>query len=75
MRRAYEEPPPVRAGLRAAASVMDFLGVMCCTLLIVALMALMTALFGWLKGDLAATFSGIGQNLNEAVVIDADNGR
>jgi len=51
------------------------LGVMCCTLLILALMALMTALFGWLKGDLAATFSGIGQNLNEAVMIDPNTNR
>ena len=75
MRRAYDEPPNYRAGFRTAASVMDFLGVICCTLLILALMALMTALYSWLKGDLAATFSGIGQNINEAVMVDADNNR
>ena len=71
MRRGYEEQPPSQAGLRTAASVMDFLGVMACTVLILVLMAVMTALFSWLKGDLATTFSGIGQNINEAVVIDA----
>ena len=73
MRRAYEEPP--RAGLRTAASVMDFLGVMICTVLILALMALMAALYSWLQNDLNVTFSGIGQNINEAVGIDPSANR
>ena len=75
MRRVYDEPPTVRPGLRAAAGVMDFLGIILCTLFILALMSLMTALFSWLKGDLTATFSGIGQNINDAVMIDADGDR
>lgn len=73
MRRDYEEPPAARAGLRTAASVMDFLGVMGCTLLILALVALMSALYGWLRRDLTVTFSGIGQNINEAMVIDTND--
>ncbi len=72
MGRAYDDQPLPNAGFRVAASVIDFLGVIGCTLLILALMALMTALFSWLKGDLNATFSGISQNINEAVVIDAE---
>ncbi|MCL2812389.1 MAG: hypothetical protein FWD25_10970 [Clostridia bacterium] len=75
MRRDYDEPPRSQAGLRAAASVMDFLGVMGCTVLILALMALMTALFSWLQNDLTVTFSGIGQNINEAVMIDSNANR
>ena len=70
MRRDYEEPQNSRSGFRTAASVMDFLGVMGCTLLILALVALMSALYSWLQGDLAVTFSGIGQNINEAVMVD-----
>ena len=71
MRRDYYgEPPASRAGMRTAASVMDFLGVMGCTLLILALVALMSALYSWLQGDLTVTFSGIGQNINEAVMIE-----
>ena len=75
MRRDYEEPLPPRTGLRTAASVMDFLGVMICTGLILALMALMTTLYSWLQSDLAVTFSGIGQNINEAMVIDPNTDR
>ncbi len=65
----YDDQPAPRSGFRVAGGVFDFIGVMVCTVLILALMALMTALFSWLRGDLSATFSGIGQNLNEAVVI------
>jgi len=72
MRREYDDFAQHHTGFRVAASVMDFLGVICCTVLILALMALMTALFSWLRGDLSATFSGIGQNINEAVVIEAN---
>jgi len=54
---------------------MDFLGVMICTGLILALMALMTTLYSWLQSDLAVTFSGIGQNINEAMVIDPNTDR
>ena len=75
MRRNYEEPPLPRTGLRTAASVMDFLGVMICTVLILALMALGTALYSWLQSDLSVTFSGIGQNINEAVMTDPNADR
>ena len=75
MRRNYEEPMRPRTGLRTAASVMDFLGVMISTVLILALMALGTALYSWLQNDLAVTFSGIGQNINEAVGIDPNVNR
>jgi hypothetical protein len=67
------ENPRPHSGFRVAAGVFDFIGVMCCTVLLVALMALMFALVGWLRGDLTATFAGIGQNINEAVVIGVDN--
>lgn len=73
MHREYDEQPLPRIGFRVAASVMDFLGVVCCTVLILALMALTTALFSWLRGDLTATFSGIGQNINEALSVDGSN--
>ena len=74
--QAYDErmddgEPATGSGFRTAAKVFDFVGVMCCTALLLAMMALMAALFSWLRGDLNATFSGIGQNINEAVVIDA----
>gem|GEM_PF-1027136 len=75
MGREYGGAPRSQAGLRAAASVMDFLGVIGSTVLILALMALMTALFSWLQTDLSVTFSGIGQNINEAVVIDSNSNR
>lgn len=71
---SYDDPPVPHAGFRVAGGVFDFIGVMVCTMLILALMALMTALFSWLRGDLTATFSGIGQNINEAVVIDGQPG-
>ena len=69
--RPYDDVPVPRAGFRVAAGVLDFFGVICCTLLILVLMAVMTSLYTWLRGDLSVTFSGIGQNINEAVVIDA----
>jgi len=79
MRRAYAEyqEPPIRAGMRTAASVMDFLGVMVCTVLILALMMLMTALYSWLQSDLTVTFAGIGQNINisENAQIDSNTNR
>jgi hypothetical protein len=64
----YDEPRP---GFRIAAGAFDFLGVIACTLLIVALMAIMGNLFTWLRQDLNTTLAGLGRNINEAVVVDA----
>lgn len=73
--RQHDEMPEdnPKLGFRLAAGMMDFLGVMACTVLIVLLMAAVTGLFSWLRADLNTTFSNIGKNINEAVVIDAHN--
>ena len=65
-----DDLPKARVGFRVAAGVLDFLGVMACTLLILGLMSVMTSLYTWLRGDLNATFAGIGQNINDAVGLD-----
>lgn len=58
-----------RGGFRVAAGVFDFFGVVINALLILGLLAVMIALFTWVKNDLSETFAGIGQNFNEAVVV------
>ena len=68
-----DDLPKPRTGFRVAAGVLDFFGVVACTLLILGLMVVMSSLYTWLRGDLNTTFAGIGQNINEAVVIDAHN--
>lgn len=67
--------PRVRTGFRVAAGVMDFIGSVVCGVLILCLLVLMVGLYNWLKQDLSTTFSGIGQNINEAVVIDSHSNR
>ncbi len=62
-----------RDRFKVAASLMDFVGVVGSTVLIVLLMAALAGLYTWLRSDLNATFSTIGQNINEAVVIDANS--
>lgn len=60
-----------RGGFRIAAGIMDFFGVFVNAGLILCLLLIMATLFGWLKQDLTETFGGIGENLNDAVVIEA----
>ena len=62
-----------RAGFRVAAGAFDLIGVACCTLLVLLLLAAASGLYTWLRGDLNSVFSIIGQNINEAVVIDTEN--
>ena len=60
-----------KGGFRVAAGVMDFLGVALNAVLILILLVVLTSLLTWLKQDLTESFSGITQNINEAVVFDA----
>lgn len=59
-----------RLRFRVAAGVLDFFGVVLCTVLIIVLLSALLNLFGWLRDDLQETFAGLGQNMTEAVFID-----
>lgn len=58
-----------RMKLKAMAGVMDFFGVIGCTLLIVALIALLISLGSWLVADLTQSFSELQKSVTEALII------
>ncbi|MDR1569574.1 MAG: hypothetical protein LBS72_03680 [Oscillospiraceae bacterium] len=66
---AQERADRRRLRFRVAAGMLDFLGIACCTFLILALFALLVNLFGWLQTDLAKTFAGLTRNVTDAVII------
>lgn len=59
-----------RLRFRVAAGVMDFIGVVACTALIIVLLSVMLNLYAWLRDDLHQTFAGLGQNVSDALFID-----
>lgn len=58
-----------RMRMKALAGVMDFLGVVGCTLLIVALIALLANLYSWLVTDLTHSFSELQKSVTEALIV------
>lgn len=58
-----------RMRMKAAAGVMDFFGVIGCALLIVALIALLFALYSWLVTDLTQSFSELQKSVTEALLV------
>lgn len=71
----YDHEERDRGGFRVAAGVFDFLGVVLNAFLILLLLVIMTTLFSWLRQDLTDTFASIGENLNEALLVEGDNGQ
>ncbi|MDL2319405.1 hypothetical protein LJC74_10135 [Eubacteriales bacterium OttesenSCG-928-A19] len=55
--------------MKAMAGVMDFFGVVGCAILIVALIALLANLYGWLVADLTQTFADLQKSVTEALLV------
>ena len=58
-----------RLRLKAMAGFMDFVGVIGCAILIVALVALLTNLYSWLVTDLTQSFADLQQGVTEALLV------
>lgn len=57
-----------RLRYRAMASFFDFVGVIGCAFLLVALVALIGGLYTWFVGDLAESFQSLAQSMTEALM-------
>lgn len=69
MDRKRKKESQRRLQMRAMAGVMDFFGVIGCAILIVALIALLANLYGWLVTDLTQSFSDLQKSVTEALLV------
>lgn len=58
-----------RMRMRAMAGMLDFLGVIGCTILIIALVAFFASLVTWLITDLTQSFSDLQRSVTEALLV------
>ncbi len=58
-----------RMRMKAMAGVLDFFGVIACALLIMALIALLANLAGWLVSDLTQSFAELQKSVTEALIV------
>ena len=57
-----------RTRFKIVGGFFDFIAILGSALLIIIWVLMLSQLFGWLKVDLAQTFSGIGTSISEAIV-------
>lgn len=69
MRDNEEKRIEHRLRVKAMAGVMDFFGVIGCTLLIIGLVALIFSLYSWLVTDLTQSFSELQKSVTEALLV------
>lgn len=55
--------------MKAMASMLDFLGVIGCTILIIALVAFLASLVSWLISDMTQSFSELQRSVTEALLV------
>lgn len=58
-----------RMRFKAIAGMIDFLGVIGSTILIIALIAILTALINWLVSDLTQSFATLQSSVTEALLV------
>ena len=58
-----------RIRLRVAASLMDFVGVVGCLVIIALCVALFRSLSAWISGDFEATFAKLEETVRSAVLV------
>lgn len=57
-----------RMRFKALAGMMDFIGVIACGVLIIALIALLISLYNWLVTDLTQSFAELQKHVTEALM-------
>lgn len=55
--------------MKAMAGFMDFLGVIGCAVLIIALLALLGNLYSWLVTDLTQSFADLQKSVTDALIV------
>ena len=58
-----------RLRLRVAASLMDFLGIIGCIVIVIVCAVLMRSLVQWVRGDVQTTFSLLISTIHDAVFV------